>query len=75
MEVEISGAARDRRLDKLVAATVLGLTVFVAFCKIKDDNIVQAMQVAKADAVDTWMGVAGFAAWPIHPDAPTALLT
>jgi len=26
----------------------------MAISKIKDDNIVQSMQVAKADAVDTW---------------------
>lgn len=30
------------------------LTVFMAISKIKDDNINQAMQKAKADAVDAW---------------------
>jgi hypothetical protein len=44
----------DKRLNDLVAITVVILTVFMAVSKIKDDNIVQAMQKAQATAVDTW---------------------
>ena len=44
----------DRWLNRLVAVTVVILTVFMAITKVKDDNINQAMQKAKADAVDAW---------------------
>lgn len=44
----------DKRLNNAVAISVVIFSVFTAFTKIKDDNIVQAMQAAKADAVDTW---------------------
>src|SRR5829696_5752814 len=53
-----SAAAKERREDKrlnnLVAVTVVILTVFMAISKTKDDNINQAMQNAKADSVDAW---------------------
>ena len=54
MEVEISAEAKGKQLNNWVAITVVILSVFMALCKIKDDNVVQAMQQAKADAVDTW---------------------
>ena len=44
----------NRRLNRMVAVTVVILTVFMAISKIKDDNIVQAMQKAKSDSVDAW---------------------
>ena len=44
----------DRRLTDLVAVTVVILTVFLAVCKVKDDNIVQAMQKALLQSVDAW---------------------
>ena len=44
----------DKRLNNLVAVTVVLLTVFMAITKTKDDNINQAMTKAKADAVDAW---------------------
>jgi hypothetical protein len=44
----------DRRLNNLVAITVVILTVFMAITKVKDDNIVQAMQKAKSESVDAW---------------------
>lgn len=44
----------DKRLNDLVAVTVVILTVFMAICKTKDDNINQAMQKASANAVDFW---------------------
>ena len=44
----------DKRLNNLVAVTVVLLTVFMAITKTKDNNIYQAMQKAKADAVDAW---------------------
>src|SRR6266850_4804876 len=51
-------AAKDKREDKklsdLVAVTVVILSVFMAISKTKDDNINQAMQKAKSDAVDAW---------------------
>ena len=44
----------DKRLNEFVAITVVILTVFGAITKVKDDNINQAMQKAKADSVDAW---------------------
>jgi hypothetical protein len=37
-----------------VAITVALLATFMGICKIKDDNICQAMQQAQADKVDHW---------------------
>src|SRR4051812_39279849 len=54
MEVELKAEGRARALNNAVAITVVALSVFMAVSKIKDDNIVQAMQAAKADALDTW---------------------
>lgn len=42
------------RLNTWVALTVAVLATFMAVCKVKDDNIVQAMQQAQADRVDHW---------------------
>lgn len=44
----------EKRLNDLVAVTVVILTLFLAICKVKDDNIVQAMQKAQSGAVDAW---------------------
>ena len=44
----------DKRLNDLVAVTVVILSVFMAVSKIKDDNINQAMQKAKQESVDAW---------------------
>lgn len=42
------------RLNMLVAITVALLATFMGICKVKDDNIVQAMQQAQADKLDHW---------------------
>ncbi len=42
------------RLNNLVAVSVAIVSVFLAVTKVKDDNIVQAMMLAKSNAVDTW---------------------
>src|SRR3954447_21527406 len=44
----------DPRLNDMIAVTVVVLTVFLAVCKVKDDNITQAMQKAQAGSVDAW---------------------
>lgn len=54
MEIEVSAEAKDKRLNRLVAITVVVLSVFTGLCGIKDGNIVQAMQAAQAASVDTW---------------------
>jgi hypothetical protein len=54
LEVEVSAEAKDKRLNRLVAITVVVLSVFMGLCNIKDGNIVQAMQQAQANAVDRW---------------------
>src|SRR5436853_5206006 len=54
---EPTAAARDRataRLTTHVAITVALLATFLGVCKVKDDNIVQAMQQAQADKLDHW---------------------
>jgi hypothetical protein len=46
--------ARVRRLNAWVAVTVALLATFMGICKVKDDNLVQAMQQAQADKLDHW---------------------
>jgi hypothetical protein len=41
-------------LNTCVAITVALLATFMGVCKVKDDNIVQAMQQAQADKLDHW---------------------
>lgn len=54
MDTDSKTESSDKRLSNLVAVTVVILSVFMAVTKIKDDNINQAMQKAKAESVDAW---------------------
>lgn len=54
MDADVSTESSNRRLSNLVAVTVVILSVYMAVTKIKDDNINQAMQKAKAESVDAW---------------------
>ncbi|SMC25687.1 protein of unknown function [Andreprevotia lacus DSM 23236] len=57
MEIEVPETGSPEKkslLNSFVAVTVVVLSVCMALGKIKDDNIVQAMQVAKANSLDTW---------------------
>src|SRR5215467_7076864 len=45
---------RHSNLGARVAITVALLATFLGVCKVKDDNIVQAMQQAQADKLDNW---------------------
>ena len=45
---------RSARLNAMVAVTIAVLATFMGICKVKDDNIVQAMQQAQADKLDHW---------------------
>lgn len=51
-----AGAANapSDRINATVGLTVALLAAFMAVCKVKDDNIVQAMQQAQADRIDLW---------------------
>ena len=49
-----SSDARARRLNSWVAITVALLATFMGICKVRDDNLVQAMQQAQADKIDHW---------------------
>jgi hypothetical protein len=49
-----SSADRHAYLGARVAITVALLATFLGVCKVKDDNIVQAMQQAQADKLDHW---------------------
>lgn len=53
-EFTIDAEERKSRLNTLVAITVALLATFTGICKVKDDNIVQAMQQAQADSIDHW---------------------
>jgi len=54
VEPEGPAAAKSRRLNAAVAISVALLASFMGICKVKDDNIVQAMQQAQADKLDHW---------------------
>jgi len=49
-----SDDAAASRLGSWVAITVALLATFLGVCKVKDDNLVQAMQQAQADKLDHW---------------------
>jgi hypothetical protein len=49
-----SAAASRARLNTMVAISVALLATFMGICKVKDDNIVQAMQQAQADKIDNY---------------------
>src|SRR5438093_12693197 len=55
---ETQAVARAKKsrahLNTLVAISVALLATFMGICKVKDDNIVQAMQQAQADKLDHW---------------------
>ena len=51
---ESAKSKAEARLNSAVAVTVAVLASFLGICKVKDDNIVQAMQQAQADKVDHW---------------------
>jgi len=54
MEVEVNAEAKDKRINRLVALTVVVLSVAMGFGNIKDGNIVQAMAQAQANSLDRW---------------------
>src|SRR6266851_1262635 len=47
-------AKNSKRLNTLVAISVALLATFMGICKVKDENIVQAMQQAQADKIDNY---------------------
>ncbi len=51
---ERADARNTRKLNTLVAISVALLATFMGICKVKDDNIVQAMQQAQADKIDSY---------------------
>lgn len=54
MEVEVSAQAKDKRLNNLVALTVVVFSVATGVGNIKDGNIVQGMAQAQANSLDRW---------------------
>jgi hypothetical protein len=54
MEVELNAEAKDKRINRLVALTVVVLSVSMGLGNIKDGNIVQAMAQAQANSLDRW---------------------
>ncbi|MEH2056321.1 MAG: DUF4337 domain-containing protein [Nostoc sp.] len=45
---------RKSRLNSGVAIAVALIATFMGICKVKDDNLVQAMQQAQANKIDDW---------------------
>jgi hypothetical protein len=54
MEVELSAEAKDKRINRLVALSVVLFSVATGLGNIKDGNIVQAMAQAQANSLDRW---------------------
>jgi len=54
---DVTDAKRSRRLNTLVAISVALLATFMGICKVKDDNIVQAMQQAQAERLTIIHGI------------------
>ena len=54
IQEQLTAAETKNRLNNWVAVSVALVSVFMAITKVKDDNIVQAMQQAQADKLDHW---------------------
>ena len=54
MDIEIDAEAKDKRLNRMVALSVVVLSIFMGLSQVKDGNIVQAMAQAQSNAVDRW---------------------
>jgi uncharacterized membrane protein len=54
MDIEIDAEAKDKTLNRLVALSVVVLSIFMGLGQVKDGNIVQAMAQAQSNAVDRW---------------------
>lgn len=54
MEVELAAEAKDKRLNQMVALTVVVLSIFMGLAGVKDGNLVQSMQQAQAQSIDLW---------------------
>jgi hypothetical protein len=52
--MEIEAKSENKRLNALVAITVVIISIFLAVSKLKDDNLVREMEFVKADSVDVW---------------------
>ena len=58
--LEVTGTDNDHpqgphsRLNAMVAVAVAIIATFMGICNVKDGNIVQAMQQAQADKIDSW---------------------
>src|SRR5712672_3578855 len=53
-ETTVEAKKPKPHLNTWVAIMVALLATFMGICKVKDDNIVQAMQQAQAKSVDAW---------------------
>jgi hypothetical protein len=51
---ELKQDKQRSQINTYVAISVALLATFIGVCKIKDDNIVQAMQQAQANRIDDW---------------------
>lgn len=54
MSTQTSAEIKKNKISNAVAVSVVIFSAFLSIAKVKDDNIVQAMQQAKVNAVDTW---------------------
>src|SRR5712664_4899604 len=53
-ETTVEAKKPKAHLNTWVAISVALLATFMGICKVKDDNIVQAMQQAQADKIDNY---------------------
>ena len=53
-ENEKRASDAKHKLNTLIAITVAVLATFMGVCKVKDDNICQAMQQSQANKIDNW---------------------
>jgi len=51
---ETTEHARESKLNQKVAVWVAIIATFMAFCNVKDGNIVQGMELAQAHSIDAW---------------------
>lgn len=54
MDVELDAEAKDKRLNRMVALTVVVLSIIMGLGQVKDGNIGQSMAQAQSNAVDRW---------------------